>query len=75
MVAFYCEATGNPTPTITWTKDGKTVGERGTLSFATNRDDSGEYMCSADNGLDAPITASVFLDVQCKYQTDSFEEG
>ena len=67
FVTFHCVATGNPTPKITWTKDGKTVGEGDTLSFETNRTQSGEYWCSAENGVKAVVNASANLDVQCKY--------
>ena len=63
---FLCTATGNPTPTITWMKDGKTVGLGDELRFSAKRNQSGEYRCSADNGLSVNITASASLDVQCK---------
>ena len=43
VTSFHCVATGNPTLKITWTKDGKTVGEGDTLNFETNRTQSGEY--------------------------------
>ena len=65
-IAFHCNATGNPVPNITWTKDGVTVGKGDTLSLVSSRNDTGEYQCSADNGIDANITTSVSLDVQCK---------
>ena len=63
---FHCNATGNPAPKITWTKDEKTVGQRDTLSFKTKRNDSGKYWCSAENGLFSTVNASANLDVQCK---------
>ena len=42
------------------------TGER--LSFEANRDNSGKYWCSADNGLSAAPNASANLDVQCKFE-------
>ena len=63
---FLCTATGNPTPTITWMKDGKTVAQGDELRFIAKRNQSGEYRCSADNGLGVNITASASIDVQCK---------
>lgn len=64
---FYCNATGNPPPKIRWIKDGKTVGEENTLSFVTNRNQSGKYWCRAENGFDATVKAIAYLNVQCKY--------
>ena len=66
-VTFRCLATGNPTPTTKWFKDGKTVGSGETLSFVANRIKSGKYWCSADNGLGAAVNGSANLDVQCEY--------
>ena len=64
---FHCSAIGNPPSTITWMKDGKTVAQGDELSFTAKRNQSGEYRCSADNGLGVNITASASLDVQCKF--------
>ena len=65
-VTFRCSATGNPTPNITWTKDGKGVGSGNILRFQTNRNQSGKYWCSAENGLNITADGSAFLNVLCK---------
>ena len=63
---LYCSATGNPTPTITWLVDGKTVASGNAFKFVANRTHSGQYWCSVENGLNVRINASAQLDVQCK---------
>ena len=65
-VTFYCNATGNPKPTITWYKDGETVAHGEMLRFESNRNDSGDYWCLAENGLKTVINTSAYLDVLCK---------
>ena len=64
---FHCTANGNPVPNIKWIKDGMAVGTGDTLTFETNRNHSGKYWCTAENGLDVQINASTLLNVQCKY--------
>ena len=65
-VTFQCNATGHPTPKITWTKDEKILGEGNTLIFVAYRNQSGEYKCTADSGRNSTINASASLDVQCE---------
>ena len=72
-----CNATGNPAPSISWTKDGSAVNSpRISLSLdnkqltITNvsRDDSGDYRCVANNSIGAAVASNdATLDVQCKY--------
>ena len=66
QATFHCSASGNPTPTIKWIKDGRTVATGDTLTFKTNRSQSGKYWCLAENGLTSTANASAYLDVQCK---------
>ena len=68
QATFQCQATGNPTPTIEWIRDGTTVDTGEKLSFETKRNDSGKYWCLADNGLNSTVNASAYLDVQCKWE-------
>ena len=37
-----------------------------TLDIEANRNHSGKYWCSAENGLNSIVNASATLDVQCK---------
>ena len=76
-VTLSCNAIGNPTPSISWTKDGSAVNSpRISLSLDNkqltithvNRSDSGQYRCVANNSIGAAVTSdAATLDVQCKY--------
>ena len=70
-VTFHCTATGNPAPTITWTQDGEDVESGEVLSLETSRNQSGEYVCIAENGLNFNANASAVLDVLCEYHAYS----
>ena len=74
-----CDASGNPTPTFSWTIGGAavntTANPRISLSSdnkqltitKVNRTDSGYYQCVANNSIGAAVTSNAAtLDVQCK---------
>ena len=76
-VTLSCNATGNPAPSISWTKDGSATNSlRISLSLdnkqltitIVSRDDSGDYRCVANNNIGAAVSSNAAkLDVQCKY--------
>ena len=77
-VTLSCNASGNPEPTISWTRDGSLVssgdqrisfeaGNRQLTITNVNRADSGEYLCVADNSERNDTSNATTLDVQCKY--------
>ena len=70
----YCYATGKPVPNITWTR----VLEDGTNSkvlFHGNpwgiknirRNFTGQYRCTADNGIGNPVNHTFPVNVLCEY--------
>ena len=73
-----CNASGNPVPTITWTRNGLVLtssvlrirfgAESRELTITTvNRTDTGEYRCVANNSVGNVTSNAATLDVQCKY--------
>ena len=74
-----CNAVGNPTPSISWTKDGSVINANGDprIIFAeqntklniTNvtRVDDGQYRCVANNSLGSATSNASTLDVRCKF--------
>ena len=85
-VTLFCNADGNPPPTISWTRNGSPVNTtiNSRISFSehkknltitdVNRTDSGEYRCVASNELGNDSSNNVTLDVQCKYSISAFLE-
>ena len=79
-----CNASGNPVPTITWTRNGSVLtssvprisfgAESRELTITTiNRADSGEYRCVANNSEGNVTSNAATLDVQCKYTSCLFQ--
>ena len=76
LMTLFCNATGNPPPTLSWTKDGSPLtntqgiilsGDNETLYIAkVNRSESGNYRCVARNSLGDDISNAAKVDVQCK---------
>ena len=75
LVTLSCNATGRPTPTITWTK----VKDNGTDSAPLlpvvygkyvlsniQRSSNETYRCTADNGVGVPVNRTVSVKVECK---------
>ena len=76
-VTLSCNASGNPLPAMSWTRDGSLVssGDQRISFEARNRRltitnvsrvDSGEYRCVADNSEGNDTSNATTLDVQCK---------
>ena len=69
-----CNATGKPTPTVTWFREGSSkVHSTGkgsaTLSFSSvSRIDAGQYRCKANNTAGTNETGALTLVVHCKYK-------
>uniref|UniRef100_A0A182SBV8 Ig-like domain-containing protein n=1 Tax=Anopheles maculatus TaxID=74869 RepID=A0A182SBV8_9DIPT len=78
-VTLECKASGNPVPSIYWTKrqsgTGKSaakIGEGPVLSLErVERQQAGVYQCTADNNVGDPVTVDMRLDVLyiCKHST------
>ena len=74
-----CNTTGNPLPTISWTKHESPVdtSNNSRTSFSedkkqltitnVNRTDSGAYRCVASNSLGNDTSDAAILDIQCKW--------
>ena len=71
---LYCNTTGKPAPNITWTR----VLEDGTNSKVlsvgspwrivnTRRNFTGQYRCTADNGIGSPVNHTFPVIVLCEY--------
>ena len=64
LVTLKCGVTGNPLPTVTWTKDGELLQDGQSITvYNINRFHAGEYKCTADNGIGEPDSAIITMDV------------
>ena len=75
-IALSCNATGNPEPAISWTKDGSPISRNSRISLLdknkqlaitnVNRTYSGEYRCVASNSLGNDTSNAAEVDVKCE---------
>lgn len=75
-LTLICYASGDPKPTITWTKDSVSVKEfnaSGHLLHLVNahRKNAGSYRCTASNGYGNNVTSVSIVSIKCKYLISS----
>ena len=62
-----CDASGFPEPQIGWEKSGTYLSHTKQLNISSsNRNDTGEYVCIASNGVGQEKTVRAYVTVQCK---------
>ena len=67
-----CNASGDPHPNITWTKDGVPASQFSFSGYSlqlvdVQREDAGSYTCTASNGFGDNVTAISIVNIRCKY--------
>ncbi|KAL9964150.1 hypothetical protein ACROYT_G027741 [Oculina patagonica] len=67
-----CNASGDPHPNITWTKDGVPANQfnvSGNLLHLVNvkRNDAGSYRCTGSNGYGEDATSVSIVGIQCRF--------
>ena len=77
-VTLSCNASGDPVPSISWTKNGSAISTSGDprISFGVDnkqmtitnvsRSDSGRYRCEANNSNGTVTSNAATLEIQCK---------
>ena len=72
-IGVTCNATGKPTPTVTWFRKGSSKmystgeGSAALLFSSVSRSDAGQYRCKANNTAGTRETGALSLVVHCKY--------
>lgn len=75
-VTLYCNVTGNPSPKITWTKDGSVKVLSGAERFIilnVTRQQAGDYVCTARNGMGTSANTTLMLTVHCRLHSGSID--
>lgn len=72
-LTLFCNATGKPTPNVTWTRvllngtDGEVLFFGNPWVIANiSRTATGTYRCVAYNGIGNPVNRSLFVNVTCE---------
>lgn len=72
---LFCNATGNPTPNITWEKiggSGRSFESSQMLYInQTSKMDEGTYRCTADNGIGSSVNATALVRINGKMTVNS----
>ena len=68
VLSLFCNATGNPSPNITWTKEGNNehlgTGETLVITNSTTKSDGGVYRCTVNNGIGDAKSSSALVTPQ-----------
>ena len=66
-LSLRCDASGFPEPRIGWKKSGINLSDTKQLNItSSNRNDAGEYVCIASNGVRQEKRVRAYVTVQCK---------
>jgi len=71
---LFCQASGKPSPNITWVRmlrdgsESEVLHREPTWNFSNiNNVEAGTYRCTAYNGVGYPVGHTLILNVLCKY--------
>ena len=66
-LSLRCDASGFPKPRIRWKKSGINLSDTKQLNITSSkRNDAGEYVCIASNGVRQEKRVRAYVTVQCK---------